>query len=220
MTFLYTMRMNKQTLLIVGVLVLVVGGIIALAVATTPNIGVLPEVSKVETGDQVTGKADAAVVLVEYSDFQCPACATYFPIVKEVVDAYKDRIAFVYRHFPLPQHTKAMPAARAAEAAGYQEKFWEMHDMLFEKQTEWGNASDPKAFFKQYAQTLGLDAAKFETDMNGSETNTEVRRDYQSGAKASVSSTPTFFLNGERLNVNPTVDAFKAELDKALAATE
>lgn len=212
--------MNKQLLLIIGVLVLVVGGVIGVAMATTPNIGALPSVSRVESGDWVTGKTDAKVVLIEYSDFQCPACETYYPVVKEVVDAYKDKIAFVYRHFPLPQHTKAMPAARAAEAAGAQDKFWEYHDMLFEKQDEWVNAPDPKTFFTQYARSLGLDTAKFDAAMNGGDSNTEVRRDYQSGAKVGVNSTPTFFLNGTKLSVAPTVDAFTAELDKALAAKQ
>lgn len=107
--------------------------------------------------DWIKGNESSKVALIEYSDFQCPACAANYNLVKYLEGKYFSDIKFVYRHFPLQQHAQAIPAARAAEAAGAQGKFWEMHDKLFENQDKWADTTTAKDIFKGYAEELGLD---------------------------------------------------------------
>src|SRR4051812_30166051 len=130
--------MNMKTILwIVGIFVVAVGLIFALGRGTSASINPPLEIDKVNAVDYVKGNASSTVVLMEYSDFQCPACRAYLPLVRQVVQEYSSKIAFVYRDFPLTSiHFNAELAARAAEAARKQGKFWEMHDLLFEKQAE------------------------------------------------------------------------------------
>ena len=163
----------------------------------------------VET-DWIKGNAEASVTLVEYSDFECPACAQFHPTVRGVVEELGDRIQFVYRHFPISQlHKQALVAALAAEAAGRQGKFWEMHDVLFERQGEWAGAEDAGAKFGRYAQELGLDMARFEADIEDDELRDKIEEHRLSGVRSGVSGTPTFFLNGEEMNGYNTQDEFK-----------
>ena len=105
--------------------------------------GLTPAIS---ASDHFLGNPGAKVTLVEYADFECPACAEYYPLVKQLANDYTDKILFVYRYFPLPQHANAIPTAKASEAAGDQGKFWEMHDLLFDNQTKWENVSDPNKY--------------------------------------------------------------------------
>ncbi len=170
--------------------------------------------------DRSEGNASSTVVLIEYSDFQCPACASYYPIVKRVVKDYKDRILFAYRHFPLGQHKNANLAARASEAAGKQGKFWEMHDMIFEKQTEWSESGDAKKLFTGYATSLGLNKETFLSDIDSPDIKSKVKDDYDGGFAAGVNATPTFFLNGMKLQ-NPSNEAgFRTLIDAAIAGNE
>ena len=166
-------------------------------------------VEAVET-DWIRGNAEASVTLVEYSDFECPACAQFYPAVKEVVDELGGRIQFVYRHFPISQlHEQAKLAALAAEAAGRQGKFWEMHDALFDRQSEWAGAGDAREKFGRYAQELGLDMAKFDADIEDDELRDKVEEHRSNGVRFGVSGTPTFFLNGEQMKGYNTQDEFK-----------
>ncbi|OGZ53670.1 MAG: hypothetical protein A3B25_01335 [Candidatus Ryanbacteria bacterium RIFCSPLOWO2_01_FULL_48_26] len=164
------------------------------------------------------GNPDAKVRLVEYSDFQCPACGAYYPIVKQIVAEFGDRISLTYRHFPLRNvHESADLAARAAEAAGNQGKFWEMHDMLFVNQTRWtfipGVAGSA---IEGYAKSLGLDIDTFKKDLNSGDTRDKVERDYQSGVAAGVNHTPTFFINGKEIPNPRSYDEFKNAILAAL----
>ena len=167
--------------------------------------------------DHVKGNPDAKVILTEYSDFQCPACALYVPFVESTIEKYKDKVAFVYRHFPLVSiHPNAEPSARASEAAGKQDAFWQMHDKLFDNQTEWSDAPIPKTFFLRYARDLNLDLEKFEADYSSREVKDKVEADKQSGLRARLSGTPTFFINGNKIK-NPRNEAeLSAILDTAL----
>lgn len=151
--------------------------------------------------DHLKGNPAAKVVLVEYSDFQCPACALYYPTVKNLLSKYGQQLLFVYRDFPLPQHDKGDLAARAAEAAGVQGKFWEMHDKLFEGQTLWTGKSESEAIqtFTDYAGQIGLNKTKFIADLNAPAITNLVQGSVQSGFKSNVDATPTFFLNGTKL---------------------
>ena len=172
----------------------------------------------ITANDHIKGKTDSQIVLVEYADFQCPACKAYFGILKTVEKEYGDRVAFVYRHFPLTQHLNADTAAQAAEAAGKQGKFWEMHDKLFESQDMWASLSAKEAenVFNGYAAGLGLDAVRFKADIISDEITERIDNDFKSGLQSGVNGTPTFFLQGIKVQNSQTYDEFKQLLDGAL----
>lgn len=144
--------------------------------------------------DHAAGPAGAPVTLVEYGDYECPYCGMAYPVVKRVQSALGNQLRFVFRNFPLAEaHPHARLAAQAAEAAGAQGRFWEMHDMLFENQS----ALEP-ADIVGYAQSVGLDLKRFEQDMEAGTYAKKVRDDFRSGVRSGVNGTPTFFVNGER----------------------
>ncbi len=166
--------------------------------------------------DWVKGNPNAKVVITEYSDLQCPACAYYNPIVNKLITDMGKDIAVVYRHFPLPMHANSKAAALAAEAAGKQGKFWEMHDMLFENQAKWETLGDIEKTVVGYAKTLGLNTATFEKDYNSSELQDKIDAAVVEGNRIGISYTPTFFLNGVRIDNPAGYDAFKAVIDQEL----
>lgn len=142
------------------------------------------------------GNPNAATKIVEFADFQCPACATAQPIIKKVLEQNQERAFFVFRHYPLSFHKNAKLAAQACEAAGEQGKFWEMHDQLFIEQSKWAESSNADEIFEGYAQGLGLDLERFKSDFE--KVTDVIERDYADGNKVSVESTPTFFINGKK----------------------
>jgi protein-disulfide isomerase len=166
----------------------------------------------------IVGREDATVTLVEYSDFQCPACASFQPTLKEVLAEYGDSLKFEYKHFPLPIHPKAEPAARAAEAAGQQDAFFEFHDLLFANQTTWSNSANPLAFFVKYAEELNLDVDLFKRHYNASLVKDKVRENSQEARGLGITGTPTFFLNGEKMQIQ-TYQDFKDQIAAALGIT-
>ena len=172
-------------------------------------------VKAAEASDWVKGAPlkDAKVTLIEYSDFQCPACAVYYPMVKQLGQEFKN-VSIVYRHFPLSQHANARVAAQASEAAGQQGKFWEMHDMLFDNQNSWAGSTSAEQTFTAYAQTLGLEMEKFKTDYNSSETKTKIQADYQSGV-SEIDGTPTFFLNNKKIKNPQSYADFRSIIQQA-----
>ena len=203
------------------VTVLVVIGAIAWGLNTQSSNSSKSRNVNVEITDQdkYLGNKDARVTLVEYSDFQCPACKAYEDIVKQVRDAYSaEDLKIVYRHFPLRSvHPNADLAAQAAEAAGEAGKFWEMKDELFKNQAEWSKEKDPRGLFGAYAKAIGLDVAEFEEDLLPEDDSKErVEKDYQSGLALGVSSTPTFILNGVIIKNPQTIDEFKSLIDSEL----
>jgi protein-disulfide isomerase len=144
--------------------------------------------------DHVQGPETAPVTLVEYGDFECPYCGAAHPIVKAIQRQLEDQLRFVFRHFPLSTaHPHAMTAAEAAEAAGAQGRFWEMHDTLFENQQALDDVS-----LVTYARALGLDVERFEREMAAHVYAPRVREDFVSGVLSGVNGTPTFFINGAR----------------------
>ncbi|OGZ42011.1 MAG: hypothetical protein A3C80_02200 [Candidatus Ryanbacteria bacterium RIFCSPHIGHO2_02_FULL_45_43] len=163
----------------------------------------LPLASAVSATDWTRGSKTADIVLIEYGDFQCPACAAFYPMMAQLEREFGDDIQVVFRHFPLQQiHANAGIAAQAAEAAGLQGKFWEMHDMLFEHQQEWSNRKDAEDIFMQYAQRIDLDIEGFKRDIDLSSIKKKIEDDYRSGIASGVSGTPTIFLNGNNIR-NP-----------------
>lgn len=143
-----------------------------------------------------SGEATAEAKIVEFGDYQCPACGQAEPILKKFLQDKGGKVYFVFKNFPLSQiHQNAIPSARAAEAAGKQGKYWQMHDILYEKQAEWSGLADPTKKFEDYAKSLGLKLDQFKKDMG--EAIGVINRDTALGKKAGVSSTPTFFINGK-----------------------
>lgn len=144
--------------------------------------------------DHVAGPDDASVTLVEYGDFECPYCGMAYPVVKSAQRALGDDLRFVFRNFPLAEaHPHARVAAQAAEAAGAQGKFWEMHDTLFEHQ----DALEPEDLVG-YAKALGIDTERFASELETEGYEKRVREDFRSGVRSGVNGTPTFFVNGSR----------------------
>jgi len=212
----------KRILPFIILILLVAGGIGAVSYfgsqpTETPSAASSPA-DAIAVDDWVAGNKDAGVVLVEYSDFQCPACGAYHPIVKQLVEEMGNDFAFIYRHFPLQQHKHAKLAAYAAEAAGNQGKFWEMHAMIFEHQRDWSDVSDARDTFFEYAKSLGLDLVRFEKDINSDEIANKVSKSYSTGMKLRISGTPTFFLNGKKMEAPRSYDEFKQTVQNELSA--
>ncbi len=172
-----------------------------------------------QPSNHIFGKGTKNVTLVEYGDFQCPICGSYFPIVKQVKEDFKNDIHFQFRSFPLPQHQNAFAAHRAAEAASLQGKFWEMHDLLYANQQSWSSISDSYSVFEAYAKSLGLDITKFKQDFDSSAVNAVINADQKAGVDLGVDGTPTFFLDGKKMDPRPTsVKEFEAAIKQAIAA--
>ena len=164
------------------------------------------------------GNEDSPVTVTEFVDFQCEACYAYYPYVKEVKEKYKDKVRFQVRNFPITSgHQFAMQAARAAEAAARQGKFWEMHDKIFEGQKTWERGG-ADTYFKQYAEDIGLDMAKLDTDVQDQMTTATINADLKLAKELGVNATPTFFLNGKKVEQpENSVEAFSKLLDNALS---
>ena len=148
------------------------------------------------------GAPNATITLEEFADFECPSCAYFQPTLKEIKTVYGDRVRIVFRQYPLQMHPKAYDAARAAEAAGMQGKFWEMHDILYEKQKDWSKSADHRTDFENYAKSLGLNTEKFRTDMVGMPASNRVSLDKQRGDYVGIRATPSIFLNGRLLTAD------------------
>lgn len=172
--------------------------------------------------DHVLGDPESQIIVTEFSDFQCPACAGYEPVLKQIL-GQNDNVALVYKHFPLRSiHKHAQIAAQATEAAAIQGKFREMHDKLFETQEDWSRARDPRSRFVEYAEELELDKEKFEADMNSDVTKTIVDNAYNQAISLGVNATPTIFLNGNKIDTPRSVNAFQEiinEISKDLPQT-
>ncbi|MDB5161048.1 MAG: Na+/H+ antiporter, NhaA family protein nonfunctional [Candidatus Saccharibacteria bacterium] len=179
--------------------------------------------SRATPTSHIEGNGSKNVTLVEYGDYQCPICGIYYQPLKAVAAQFNNEIHFQFRNLPLTSvHPNAFAAARAAEAAGMQNKYWEMHDLLYQNQSDWSVSSSPLTIFQGYASTLGLDTAKFKSDYASSKVNDSINADLAAFNKTGQQmATPTFFLDGQYLpNANvsdsrtgqPSVDKFAAVL--------
>lgn len=167
--------------------------------------------------DWMQGGGNAGVTVIEYSDFQCPACGAYYPLIKQIQSDFGEDLKFVYRHYPLTTiHKNSMTASKAAEAAGLQGKFWEMHDLLFEGQKDWSELDDPTEKFVEYATSLELDTEKFKSDLESDEAYQNVKDDLDSALSLGLNSTPSFFMDGVRITNPKDYNAFKALIENKL----
>lgn len=170
----------------------------------------------VKEDSHVLGERNAKVQIVEFADYQCPACRLAQSIVKQVIASYSDKAVFVYRHFPLiGTHQYSLEAAQASEAAGEQGKFWQYHDLLFENQEHLDHDS-----LISYAKRLNLDIKKFEEALNSGKYKDKVMADLTAGEQAGVDSTPTFFINGKKYVGVQSFDQFKSIIENELKAAK
>lgn len=212
----------KQIIIAVLAVVAIIGGAVVLGK------------DKEATGqlsNHVYGKVDSTVALVEYGDFECPACSGFFPIVEQVKEKYKDKISFQFKHLPLVNsHRNALASHRAAEAAGKQGKFWEMYSKLYTNQEEWNgpSQSDPVGvttetaikIFENYAQELGLNMDQFKSDVIAGSTVDTINADTAEAKNVyNATGTPSFILNDKKIediSTLLTVDGFSKLIDEAL----
>ncbi len=198
-------------ILIIG---LIIWGMIAAANKAENENANIATADRVIASDSLIGTTSSPLTIIEYSDFQCTACAAYFPIIERIISD-EPNIAFVYRHFPLNQHANAILASQASEASGKQGKFWEMYRLIFENQKNWENSKTAKTIFESYAKELKLDIEKYTSDFNSKEISEKINADQKSGFKAGVNSTPTFFINGKKINNPNSYEEFKKLIEDA-----
>ncbi len=205
----------KNPWVIIGLLaVVLIGGAVWYS-----NVSAEKNNEGVAITSHVKGNEAATVTLVEYSDFQCPACAQFQPVMEEIMAKYGDQIKFEYRHFPLLQiHPLAEPAARAAEAAGQQGKFFEYHDLLFINQKEWTASANPTPYFIKYAKELQLDEDQFRRQARSSIIQEHIRAQYDEAREQNFTGTPSFLLNGQPMKFE-TFEEFEAQIQAAISPT-
>jgi len=205
----------KEIVIWSGLIIILIGGLWLLinAVNSSPSPLTTPAEIKnlppVSATDFIRGNINAKVTLVEYADFQCPACSVIYSTIKELEGNFKDDLRVIFRFFPLTNsHQNSMISSSAAYAAGLQGKFWEMHDLLFENQTTWSNI-DARDTFIGYAKTLGLNLDKFKTDLDSNSTKQIILKEENDGIAIGINSTPTFFVNGNYIQTPQSYDDFK-----------
>ena len=167
---------------------------------------------------RVRGETGAPVTLEEFGDFECPPCGRLHPELKKIEHDYGANLRVIFRHLPLTRiHKHARDAARAAEAAALQGRFWEMHDLLYENQAEWSAAADARAVFAGYARRLNLDTGRFLRDMDSMEVNSRITADLERANSLGITGTPTLLLDGRELSENWTLQSLRADIDAAIA---
>ena len=197
------------------------GGGIMLYRAKRPQTTTIPKAmadSKEHAEEvHVRGAANAAVTLEEYGDFQCPPCGRLAGPLEQIEHDYGSRLRVIFRNFPFTIHEHAHEAAYAAEAAGLQGHFWEMHDLLYREQATWANTNDVQPIFESYAGTIGLNLERFKKGRGGEQVKAKVESDRKRGEQLGVRNTPTIFINNESVpptSLNPT--ALRAAIDAAV----
>lgn len=215
------MTSETKTLILVGLatLIILIGGSWLFSKNGSPNS---PDNKKANS--QVLNREEsnkiatdsAKITIVEFGDYQCPACANVQPTVEKILTGYQDKINFVFRHFPLPQHQFAQISAQVAESAGRQQKYWEMHHLLYNNQSEWTQSKKPMQFFLKYAEEIGLDNKLFTKDVEDNSIKNKIQQDTADAYKLKINSTPTFFINDQKLTVAPTYENFKQKIEELL----
>lgn len=206
--------MDRRFLIIMAI---VLAGFIGIFIYSSTKNSDNNDVGSVSNHTQ--GANTGGVELVVYEDFQCPACGSFEPIVKEVTESFGDQISYTFRHFPLDNiHPNARAAHRAAEAAGKQDKFWEMHDIIFSNQEQWSSGRSINNIFEGYAKQLGLDIEKYNSDFASAEVNSTINADKAEGNDKGIKGTPSFFINGTQVNNSDiqSVELFKNYIQKII----
>ncbi len=232
---------DKSFGVLIGVIIVaVIGAIVFLGGGSTNNSKWVGDPLAIATGevdpakpdqtpmraDHLLGTGEAKVTLIEFADFECPACFQFFPILKQVESTYGDQIDVVFRDFPLTSlHPNTFAAHRAAEAASNQNKFWEMHDLLYQRQQSWSRANSGKTTpeaaktFEQFAVELKLDMPKYLEDVASQETFDIINTQINSGNQLGVTGTPTIYINGEEVHIR-TLSDLTSKIDSLLGTTD
>ena len=166
----------------------------------------------------IRGNPNAQVTLEEFGDFQCPPCGSFAGFAEELLKEYDSRLRIVFRHFPLTAHEHAREASLAAEAAGIQGRFWEMHDLLYREQAAWSKAPNARELFESYAGTIGLNVDQFKKDMDGEQAKARVDSDHARAESLEIKVTPSLYINGQPVDAkdkNP--EGVRAAINAALA---
>lgn len=200
---------------VVGTLLLLIGGVFLFTKSGNTQ-------RKSVNRDLLIGKnsyqsdASASATLVEFGDYQCPACGLYHPLIKQLLIDFKGKINFIFRNFPLSQHANAKISSYAVEAAGLQGKYWEMHNKVYETQNDWSASTDAKSIFVKYAEDLGLNPEKFLADIDSSLVKDKVTNDYNDGVAVGIDATPTFYLNGNKMDLFSNYEELKNVVEPSL----
>lgn len=174
-------------------------------------------VLEIRANDWVLGTSTAKVTIVEYLDFECEACGAYYPITTKIKEEYKDDVRLVIRYFPLPGHKNSRTAAYAVEAAGKQGKFFEMYNILFAKQSEWSEQQMANQDqFEKYALEAGVNIEQWKNDVTSDEVKNRVEESYKEAVSLNLQGTPSFFLNGKRIQNPQGYESFKVLIDEAI----
>lgn len=211
--------MSKETKILTAVTVVVVGAMIAIFAVANHKAAQPKAVANSTAITRASSHklGSGSVQVVEFGDYQCPACGAAYPDTKKLITEYQGKITFIFRNFPLPIHPNAPMAAEAAEAAASQGKFWEMHDKLYETQTAWADLPNPLDTFVGYASSLGLDTAKFKADVQSNANAKVISADQADGTTLSLQGTPTFFVGNKQVNINTSYYGdVKSAIDAAL----
>lgn len=220
---------KKGWIIFAALVVLAVGGLIIFSEKNKVDVDSIDANTILPTSqdngniaDHVYGKADSKVILINYGDFQCSGCGAAHPRIKAIVEEYQDQIAFVFRNYPITSsHPNAKFAAASAEAAGLQGKYWEMYDLIYDSQSEWESLSSSNRLevFLGYARQIGLDENQFKSDLSNNDISKKIALDQELGKKVGVDATPTFFLNGQKLDSSIWGDDtnLKSAIDTELA---
>ncbi len=220
---------KKAWIIFAAVCVAILGGLIFLQHSNQLDVSAIDETRIIapndkngNIGDHVFGTTTGKAILIEYGDFQCPACKSAYPNVKELTEKYKDKMTFIFRNLPLTSlHPNARAGASAAEAAGLHGKYWEMHNMLYEKQDDWSSATAEKrtSYFEGYAQLMGIkNIDTFKADMDSKRVASKINFDLALAKKIGASATPTILLNGKKIesDIWSDKDKFESEIKSAL----
>ena len=214
--------MSKTFWAIVAILLIGLIAFLAINKRSEQTVNIEGDVASLQASDHVLGSRDAKVVLIEYGDYQCPSCKVWQTSVEELKTKTGDDVALVFRNFPITNiHRNALAASRAAEAAALQNKYWEMGSLLYRNQDAWSGVDSPETTFEQYATQLNLNIDQFKTDYKSSKTLDKINLDREMATKQGVEGTPTFFLNGKKLDLkdasqseNALIKAVDEELKK------
>jgi protein-disulfide isomerase len=223
-------KRNKAFILVLlGTFILLFGGIFLFSKnSSTPSTKtvssalLVPEAayqtSGLQNGTYLPASSSAKVTLVEFGDYECPACVVYTPFIKQLLSEFAGQMNYVFRNYPLPQHKNAPISSYAVEAAGLQGKYWEMHEKVFLTQDDWANLTDPTDMFVGFAKDLGMDTDKFISDLASDEVKNKVKNDTSDGNAVGLTETPTFYINGQKVALTGSFDQLKsliqAEINK------
>ncbi|KKS94708.1 MAG: Dsba oxidoreductase [Microgenomates group bacterium GW2011_GWC1_43_13] len=168
-------------------------------------------------GTYLPASASASLTLVEFGDYECPACGVYSPFIKQLLIDFPGEINYVFRNYPLPQHKNAPISSYAVEAAGLQGKYWEMQERVYETQGVWSGLADPTGLFMGYAKDLNLDLNRFTSDIGSDTVKDKVDNDKKDGDLVGITETPTFYLNGKKIILAGSYDQLKKLVESALS---